>query len=403
MEKVRYMISDASSMVNVESHVLRYWEDELELNIPRNEMGHRYYTQENIKEFQYIKELKEKGYQLKAIKMIVHNGDMEQRLPELTGNEADKPGGVKNHQVYFKNPETLALAEAKQSILDNTDRMAQFTELMTDIVGKAIAANNENLSRTISEDVGEQVLKEMNYLMREQEEQEKKEAAVKAAKEHKKYGFISVSVGEGLSTLFKELNVDYIIEGGQTMNPSTEDMLNAIAEVNADTIYIFPNNKNIVLAANQARDLTEDKEIVVVPTKTIPQGITALISFQPEMNGEENLEAMMEAVSMVKTGQVTYAVRDTRLDEKEIHEGDIMGIGDHGILAVGKGRENVAKEMVAAMVDEDSEVISIYYGAETTEEDAESLAAELEEAYPDCEVEVNMGGQPIYYYIISVE
>ena len=172
MEKVRYMISDASSMVNVESHVLRYWEDELELNIPRNEMGHRYYTQENIKEFQYIKELKEKGYQLKAIKMIVHNGDMEQRLPELTGNEADKPGGVKNHQVYFKNPENLALAEAKQSILDNTDRMAQFTELMTDIVGKAIAANNENLSRTISEDVGEQVLKEMNYLMREREELE---------------------------------------------------------------------------------------------------------------------------------------------------------------------------------------------------------------------------------------
>ena len=189
------------------------------------------------------------------------------------------------------------------------------------------------------------------------------------------------------------------------MNPSTEDMLNAIAEVNADTIYIFPNNKNIVLAANQARDLTEDKEIVVVPTKTIPQGITALISFQPEMNGEENLEAMMEAVSMVKTGQVTYAVRDTRLDEKEIHEGDIMGIGDHGILAVGKGRENVAKEMVAAMVDEDSEVISIYYGAETTEEDAESLAAELEEAYPDCEVEVNMGGQrfTITLFLLSNE
>ena len=203
--------------------------------------------------------------------------------------------------------------------------------------------------------------------------------------------------------LFKELNVDHIIEGGQTMNPSTEDMLNAIEEVNADTIYIFPNNKNIVLAANQARDLTEDKEIVVVPTKTIPQGITALISFQPELSGEENLEAMMEAVSMVKTGQVTYAVRDTRLDEKEIHEGDIMGIGDKGILAVGKGREKVAKEMVAAMVDEDSEVISIYYGAETEEADAEKLAQELEEQYPDCEVEVNMGGQPIYYYIISVE
>ena len=249
----------------------------------------------------------------------------------------------------------------------------------------------------------EKLIKDAQKLAREQEEQEKKDAAAKAAKERKKYGFISVSVGEGLSALFKELNVDWIIEGGQTINPSTEDMLNAIAEVNADTIYIFPNNKNIVLAANQARDLTEDKEIVVVPTKTIPQGITALISFQPDMTGEENLEGMMEAVSMVKTGQVTYAVRDTRLDEKDIHEGDIMGIGDHGILAVGKGREAVAKEMVAAMVDEDSEVISIYYGAETSEEAANKLAEELEETYPDCEVEVNMGGQPIYYYIISVE
>ena len=249
----------------------------------------------------------------------------------------------------------------------------------------------------------EKLIKDAQKLAREQEEQEKKDAAAKAAKERKKYGFISVSVGEGLSALFKELNVDWIIEGGQTMNPSTEDMLNAIAEVNADTIYIFPNNKNIVLAANQARDLTEDKEIVVVPTKTIPQGITALISFQPDMTGEENLEGMMEAVSMVKTGQVTYAVRDTRLDEKDIHEGDIMGIGDHGILAVGKGREAVAKEMVAAMVDEDSELISIYYGAETSEEAANKLAEELEETYPDCEVEVNMGGQPIYYYIISVE
>lgn len=249
----------------------------------------------------------------------------------------------------------------------------------------------------------EKLIKDAQKLAREQEEQDKKDAAAKAAKERKKYGFISVSVGEGLSALFKELNVDWIIEGGQTMNPSTEDMLNAIAEVNADTIYIFPNNKNIVLAANQARDLTEDKEIVVVPTKTIPQGITALISFQPDMTGEENLEGMMEAVSMVKTGQVTYAVRDTRLDEKDIHEGDIMGIGDHGILAVGKGREAVAKEMIAAMVDEDSEVISIYYGAETSEEAANKLAEELEETYPDCEVEVNMGGQPIYYYIISVE
>ena len=187
------------------------------------------------------------------------------------------------------------------------------------------------------------------------------------------------------------------------MNPSTEDMLNAIAKVNAKTIYIFPNNKNIILAANQARDLTEDKEIVVVPTKTVPQGISAIISFVPEKNGEENLEAMMEAVSRVKTGQITYAVRDTRIDDKEIHEGDIMGIGDSGILAVGKTKEEVAKETVASMMDEDGEIISLYYGADTEEADAEALAEELEALYPDCEIEVNQGGQPIYYYIISVE
>ena len=249
----------------------------------------------------------------------------------------------------------------------------------------------------------EKLIKDAQKLAREQEEQEKKDAAAKAAKERKKYGFISVSVGEGLSALFKELNVDWIIEGGQTMNPSTEDMLNAIAEVNADTIYIFPNNKNIVLAANQARDLTEDKEIVVVPTKTIPQGITALISFQPELNGEENLEAMMEAVSMVKTGQVTYAVRDTHIDDKEIHEGDIMGIGDQGILAVGKGIAETTKAMMKELVDEDSEIIGVYYGEEVSEEDAQKLGDDLAALYPNAEVEVHAGGQPIYYYVISVE
>ena len=196
---------------------------------------------------------------------------------------------------------------------------------------------------------------------------------------------------------------DYLIEGGQTMNPSTEDMLNAIAKVNAKTIYIFPNNKNIVLAANQARDLTEDKEIVVVPTKTIPQGITAMISYVPEKNSAENTEAMLQAIEHVKTGQITYAVRDTRIDDKEIHEGDMMGIGDHGILAVGKDRMEVAKETVAQMVDDESEVISIYYGADTEEAEAEELATALEEAYPDCDVELNAGGQPIYYYVISVE
>ena len=242
-------------------------------------------------------------------------------------------------------------------------------------------------------------------------ESEKKEAEKKAAeekaqqevKERKPVGFISVSIGEGIAEIFRDLGVDYLSEGGQTMNPSTEDMLNAIEKVNADTIFIFPNNKNIILAANQARDLTEDKKIIVVPTKTVPQGITAIINYVPEKTPEENAQTMEEEISHVKTGQLTYAVRDTHIDEKVIHAGDIMGVGDHAILAVGREIDPVAEETVALMMDDESELISIYYGAETTEEDAESLAAELEEAYPDCEVEVNMGGQPIYYYIISVE
>lgn len=246
----------------------------------------------------------------------------------------------------------------------------------------------------------EKLIKDAEKLAAQQAEEEEAKAAEQPPKE---VGFISVSAGGGLTSIFKNLGVDYLIEGGQTMNPSTEDMLNAIAKVNAKTIYIFPNNKNIILAANQARDLTEDKEIVVVPTKTVPQGISAIISFVPEKNGEENLEAMMEAVSRVKTGQITYAVRDTRIDDKEIHEGDIMGIGDSGILAVGKTKEEVAKETIASMMNEDGEIISLYYGADTEEADAEALAEELEAMYPDCEIEVNQGGQPIYYYIISVE
>ena len=246
--------------------------------------------------------------------------------------------------------------------------------------------------------------------MREEHQEKLIKDAEKLAKEQaenkeppKDHGFISVSVGEGLSQIFRELGVDYLIEGGQTMNPSTEDMLNAIEKVNAKTIYIFPNNKNIILAANQARDLTEDKEIIVVPTKTIPQGISAMISFVPEKGGEENLASMTDAISRVKTGQITYAVRDTRIDNKEIHEGDIMGIGDAGILAVGRDRLQVAEEMVAEMVDEESEIISVYYGEDVSEEDAEALSDSLTEKYPECEVELNQGGQPIYYYLISVE
>ena len=219
----------------------------------------------------------------------------------------------------------------------------------------------------------------------------------------KDMGFISVSIGEGLNEIFKGLGVDYIIEGGQTMNPSTEDILNAIDKVPADTVFILPNNKNIILAANQAASLVEDKNVVVIPTKTIPQGITALINYIPEKDADDNEKRMTEEIKNVKTGQVTYAVRDTVIDDKEIRQGDYMGIGDSTILSVGTEMDVVLKEMVDQMIDEDSAIISIYYGEEAEEEDANDLASYMEETYPDCEVEVHFGGQPIYYYVISVE
>ena len=234
-------------------------------------------------------------------------------------------------------------------------------------------------------------------------EEAEKEKAQKAQEPRKAMGFITVSIGEGLNEIFRELGADYIIEGGQTMNPSTEDMLNAIDQVNADTVFILPNNKNIVLAANQAKALVKEKEIVVIPTKTVPQGITAIISFMPDADAKANEEAMLEGIQQVKTGQVTYAVRDTHVDDKEIHEGDIMGIVDKGILAVGTEVEATAKEMLAELVDEDSELISLYYGEEVSEEEAEKFAAEVEELYPDVDVDFHFGGQPIYYYVMAVE
>ena len=231
--------------------------------------------------------------------------------------------------------------------------------------------------------------------------QQAEEEAAKAPK--KEVGFISVLIGDGFGQIFRDLGVDYLIEGGQTMNPSTEDMLTAISKVNADHIFILPNNKNIILAANQAKALTKDKDIIVIPTKTVPQGITAVINYVPEKSVEDNEKDMTEEISRVKTGQITYAVRDTHIDDKEIHEGDIMGIGDHGMLAVGKEVAAVAKETVEQMVDDETELISIYYGEGFTEEEAEALAGELEEQYDYCDIEVNCGGQPIYYCIISVE
>ena len=243
----------------------------------------------------------------------------------------------------------------------------------------------------------EKLIKDAEKLAAQQAEEEK------ASAPRKDVGFISVSIGDGFGDIFRDLGVDYLIEGGQTMNPSTEDMLNAIDKVNADNIFIFPNNKNIILAANQAKALTEDKNIIVIPTKTVPQGITAVINFVPEKSVEENEADMVEEIKRVKTAQVTYAVRDTHIDDKEIHQGDIMGIGDHGMLAVGQDVSAVAKEAAVAMVDDDTELISIYYGEDFSQEDAEALGAELEEMYDYCDVEVNFGGQPIYYCIISVE
>lgn len=242
--------------------------------------------------------------------------------------------------------------------------------------------------------------------MREEHQQKLFKEAQKsseAAQPEKEMGFIAVSIGNGLHEIFQELGVDVIIEGGQTMNPSTEDMLNAIEKVNAKTVFILPNNKNIVLAANQAKELVKEKEIIVIPTKTVPQGITAVINFMPEADAKINEKTMLESISRVKSGQVTYAVRDTHIDEKEIHEGDIMGIGDHGILSVGTEVEATTKQMLAQLVNEESELISLYYGEEVKERDAEAFTAEIETLYPNVDVDAHYGGQPIYYYVLAVE
>lgn len=254
----------------------------------------------------------------------------------------------------------------------------------------------------------EKLIKDSQKLAAQQKaEEEAYEAAQAEEKTNnmpaKEMGFVSVSIGEGMNEVFRGLGVDYLIEGGQTMNPSTEDMLNAIEHVNAKTVFILPNNKNIIMAANQAVDLVEDKQIIVIPTKTIPQGITALVNYIPDHSVEENKEQMMAEIENVKTGQVTYAVRDTEIDGKTIKQNDFMGIGDKSILSVGTDLKATTLEMVDAMVDEDSAIVSIYFGSDSDEDSANELAAAIEEKYPDVEVEVNDGGQPIYYYVISVE
>lgn len=246
----------------------------------------------------------------------------------------------------------------------------------------------------------ERLIKNAEKLAEQQKAEEEKK---KTDEPKKKYGFIAVSVGEGLDEIFKGLNVDYIISGGQTMNPSTEDILNAVEKVNAETIFVLPNNKNIILAANQAESLVEDKNVIVIPSKTIPQGISAMIGFVEDNSAEDNKEAMTDSMSYVKTGEITYAVRDTVIDDKEIREGNIMGIGDEGILSVGDDITATTVDMIKKMQDEDSEIVSIYYGEGVTEDEAQTLASKLSEELPDLEVEVYSGGQPIYYYIASVE
>ena len=256
----------------------------------------------------------------------------------------------------------------------------------------------------------EKLFKDSERLAKEQAEEDRRKEegraggkAATAAEPEKKMGFVAVTIGDGLKNVFLDLGADSVIEGGQTMNPSTEDILKAVAEVNAENIFIFPNNKNIILAANQAADLTKDRKIFVVPTKTIPQGISALINFIPELSPEENFDTMKEAIGSVKTGQVTYSVRDTVVDGKKIGKGDYMGIGDSSILSAGKDMDEVLKEMLSQMVDEDSSFISIYYGEEITEEEAGKFGDYVKKAFPDCDMDLTYGGQPVYYYIISVE
>lgn len=315
---------------------------------------------------------------------------------------------VLNHPLSDKDEQEYKafLESIGDSIVVVADDEIVKTHVHTNDPGLAIqkALTHGSLSRikidNMREEHQEKLIKDAEKVAAQQKEEEQ---AAKTEEPRKDSGFIAVSIGEGVNEIFRGLGVDYIIEGGQTMNPSTEDMLEAIDKVNADHIFILPNNTNIIMAANQAATLVEDKEIIVLPTKTIPQGITALVNFIPDYSVEENKDTMMAEIENVKTGQVTYAVRDTEIDGKTIKQNDYMGIGDKSILSVGQDLKATTLEMVDEMVDEDSAIVSIYYGEDVSEEAAEEVAAVIEEKYPDVEVEINNGGQPIYYYVISVE
>ena len=304
-----------------------------------------------------------------VVKVHVHTND-----PGLAIQKALKYGALSNMKI-----DNMRL-EHQEKLFKMSEKAAEQQNSQSD--AKAQAESNETAANdTLAEG----------------------KAQTKTEEPPKPVGFIAVSIGEGVNEIFKSLGVDHIIEGGQTMNPSTADILDAVDQVNAQTIFVLPNNKNIILAANQAAELTTDKNLLVIPSKTIPQGITAVINYVPELSVDENEETMLQEIGNVKTGQVTYAVRDTMIDDKEIKQGDYMGIGDKGILSVGQDMLYVTEEMVSEMVDEDAELISIYYGADVSEEEAEKLRDDIEAAYPSCDVELQFGGQPIYYYVISVE
>ena len=312
----------------------------------------------------------------------------------------EKPFGEKEEEA-FKN---YLLSIGDSLVLVSDDEIVKI-HVHTNDPGLAIQKGLSfgSLSKmkidNMREEHQEKLIKDAEKVAKEQLEADAKKKKMPRVP----YGFISVSIGAGIDEIFKELHVDYLISGGQTMNPSTEDMLEAIDNVNADTIFILPNNKNIILAAEQAASLTEDKKIIVIPSKSIPQGITAVLNFSPDASPEENEETMKEEMQNVKTGQVTYAVRNTSIDGKEIHEGDIMGIDDHSIVAVGKELNETTLELLDHMIDDDSELISIYYGDGISEETATELKDALEEKFGDCEIEMYEGGQPVYYYLLSVE
>ena len=256
----------------------------------------------------------------------------------------------------------------------------------------------------------EKVIMDSERLAREQKEAREKEQE-KAQEERKPYALVAVAAGDGMAEIFKGIGATDVIQGGQTMNPSTEDILLAAEKACADTVYIFPNtpaetvfvlpnNKNIILAANQAAAIEENCHIVVVPTKTLPQGITGMINFSPELSPEENLSEMEQEIAMVRTCEVTYAVRNTVIDGREIHEGDIMAIGDSGLLALAGDAEDAVMKALAEMADEDAELVTIYFGADVKEEDAKAVCKKTAERFPALEVDIQTGGQPVYYYII---